>query len=197
MAPATTYWPPTTSPSRSLGVKEKGLRQAGQKPSVRPGWPSRERPTGDPHDGQVRRSSGTIGSLRTAPAASIAGTGGIVVRPAPRRAPRSRVDDVPTRRVTLLPSAPARAEPSAVVASWSDVRDTVEGDWAAPAGIVATEAVVEGVAPWRPGDPQTSQYPSTMAPEQPGWEHHTERVPAPGTAEDASMVGRAPRHGSR
>ena len=206
MAPATTYWPPTTSPSRSLGVKENGLRQVGQKPSVRPGWPSRERPTGDPHDGQVRRSSGTIGSLRTAPAASTAGTGGTVVRPAPSRAPRSRVEDVPTRRVTLLPSAPARAEPSAVVASWSDVRDTVEGDCAAPAGIVATEAVVEGaadrscprgVAPCGPGDPQTSQYPSTIVPEQPGWVHHPGGARAAGRpVDDARRAGRAGRRGS-
>ena len=68
---------------------------------------------------------------------------------------------MPTRRVTLLPSAPARTEPSAAVASWSDVRDTVEGDGTAPAGIVATEMVYDGVAdptpPCGPGDPQTSQ----------------------------------------
>ena len=103
MAPATSYWPPTTSPSFSLGVKENGLRQSGQKPSVRPGWPSRERPTGEPQDGQVRRSSGTIGFFMIAFAASTAGTGGIEVSPAPSRAPRRRVDDVPSRRVTLLP----------------------------------------------------------------------------------------------
>jgi hypothetical protein len=63
------------------------------------------------------------------------------VSPAPRRAPRSRVDDVPTRRVTLLPEALARIEPSAVEAIWLEARDTVEGDWAMPAGIVATDAL--------------------------------------------------------
>ncbi len=79
------------------------MRQTGQKPSVRPGWPSRERPTGDPQDGHVRRSSGTIGFFMTAFEASMAGTGGIEVIPAPSRAPRRRVEDVPSRRVTLLP----------------------------------------------------------------------------------------------
>ena len=54
-----------------------------------------------------------------------------------------------------------------------EVRDTVEGDCATPAGIVATEAVYDGVAdptaaPCWPGDPQTSQYPSTIVPEHPG-----------------------------
>ena len=112
--------------------------------------PPRLAVAGAPDRRAARRAAALVlrhlGSLRTALAASTAGTGGIVVRPAPSRAPRSRVEEVPTRRVTLLPSAPARAEPSAVVASWSDVRDTVEGDCAAPAGIVATEAVVEGAA---------------------------------------------------
>ncbi len=150
MAPATSYCPPTRSPAFSLGVNEKGLRQLGQKPSVRPGWPSRERPTAEPQFGQMRRSSGTIGSLSTAFAASTAGTGGMDVIPAPSRAPRRRVDDVPTRRVTLLPPTVARADPSAVEASWLEARDTVEGDWAMPAGEVAVETALEvgPVAPW-------------------------------------------------
>ena len=93
-----------------------------------------------------------MGSSSTAPAASTAGTGGMDVRPAPRRAPRSRVDEVPTRRVILLPSAFARIEPRAVEASWLEARDTVDGDWARPAGTVAADPM--GVAP---GDPQTSQ----------------------------------------
>ncbi len=134
-------------------MNENGLRQVGQKPSVRPGWPSRERPTGEPHDGQVRRSSGTIGFSSTAFAASTAGTGGMDVRPAPSRAPRSRVDEVPTRRVTLLPAALARAEPRAVEASWFDARETVEGDCARPAGIVATEAPEIGAGALRAGRP--------------------------------------------
>ena len=120
-------------------MNENGLRQVGQKPSVRPAGRRGSGRPADPHDGQVRRSSGTIGFSSTAFAASTAGTGGMEVRPAPSRAPRSRVDDVPTRRVTLLPSALARAEPRAVEASWLEARDTVDGDWARPAGIVATD----------------------------------------------------------
>jgi hypothetical protein len=60
-----------------------------------------------------------------------------------------------------------------------EARDTVEGDWAMPAGDVAVEtAVGDGpVAPWAaagdavpagPGVPHTSQYPSTTVPVQPG-----------------------------
>jgi hypothetical protein len=81
------------------------------------------------------------------------------VRPAPRRAPRSLVDDVPTRRVTLLPPVPARADPRAVEASWLEARDTVDDDWAMPAGAVATETALgdDPEAPAGPGDPQTSQ----------------------------------------
>ena len=111
----------------------------------------------------MRLSSGTIGFSSTALAASTAGTGGMEVRPAPSRAPRSRVDDVPTRRVTLLPPAPA-ADPRAVEASWLDARDTVDGDWARPAGIVATDSCrrhrsTRSTAgePAGPGEPQTSQ----------------------------------------
>jgi hypothetical protein len=89
-------------------------------------------------------------------AASTVGTGGIEVRPAPSRAPRSLVDDVPTRRVTRVPATPARAEPRAVEASRLDARDTVDGVCATPAGIVATEALGSGGA-WAAGEPQTSQ----------------------------------------
>ena len=84
---------------------------------------------------------------------SIGGTLGIVVSPAPSRAPRSRVDDVPILRVVREP--PARTEPSGVLASrFEDVmRERVE---AAPfgespcAGTAAT-----GTAP--AGVPQTLQ----------------------------------------
>jgi hypothetical protein len=66
----------------------------------------------------------------------------------------------------LLPPAVARADPSAVEASWFEARDTVDGDCAMPAGAcgtpagdVATDtALGEGpVAPAGPGVPQTSQ----------------------------------------
>jgi hypothetical protein len=49
-----------------LGVKENALPHFGQKPSVRPGWPSRDRPTGEPQFGQFRFSSATRGSFMIA-----------------------------------------------------------------------------------------------------------------------------------
>ena len=142
-------------------MNENGLRHFGQKPSVRPGWPSRERPTGDSQTGQLRRSSGTIGSFMIALEASTAGTGGIEVRPAPSRAPRNRVEEVPTRRVILVPPAAARAEPSAVDASRLEAREAVEAVWATPAGrlvdAVLTDPAAAAGAASAPGDPQTSQ----------------------------------------
>ncbi len=133
------------------------MRHFGQNPSVRPGSPSRDRPTGASHLGQVRRSSGTIGFFMMARAASTAGTGGIEVRPAPSRAPLSRVEVVPTRRVILLPPAAARAEPRAVEASRLEARDTVEGASPTPAGRPDAEvAVLTAPAP-APGVPHTSQ----------------------------------------
>jgi hypothetical protein len=63
---------------------------------------------------QNRLSSGTTGFCITAVAASIAGIGGMTVRPAPRRAERIRWLDDPTRRVALVPVWRARAEPIAV-----------------------------------------------------------------------------------
>ncbi len=74
-----------------LGVKEKALPHFGQKPSVRPGCPSRDRPTGEPQFGQFRFSSGTCGFFMIAWAASITGAGGTRVSPAPSRADRSRL----------------------------------------------------------------------------------------------------------
>jgi len=61
------------------------------------------------------------------------GIGGIVVRPAPRRAPRSRCEEVPTRRVTVDPES-ARADPSAVEASRLEARETVDMLLTTPAG---------------------------------------------------------------
>jgi hypothetical protein len=68
-----------------------------------------------------------------AAAASMAGTGGTVVSPAPRRAPRSRVDDVPTRRVIRDPDAAARADPMGADASRLEARDAVDGVLITPA----------------------------------------------------------------
>ena len=81
----------------------------------------------------MRFSSGTIGFAMIAAAASTAGIGGIVVRPAPRRAPRSRCEEVPTRRVTVDPES-ARADPSAVEASRLEARETVDMLLTTPAG---------------------------------------------------------------
>ena len=44
--PTTSYCPPTSAPGCSLGSKSNGVRHFGQKPLVRPGEPSRARPTG-------------------------------------------------------------------------------------------------------------------------------------------------------
>jgi hypothetical protein len=106
--------------------------------------------------GQLRRSSGTIGFFMIASAASTAGTAGTDVRPAPSRAPRSLVEEVPTRRVILVPPAAARADPRAVEASRFDARDTVEGVSATPAVPPAADVTVDE-APVAPGEPHTSQ----------------------------------------
>jgi hypothetical protein len=68
----------------------------------------------------------------TASAASIAGIGAIVVRPAPRRAERIRWLAEVSRRVDLLPGWLTRAEPIAVEASRLLARDG-----SAPSGEVA------------------------------------------------------------
>jgi hypothetical protein len=180
------------SPALSLGVNENGVRHCGQKPSARPGRPSRDRPTGDPQLGQNRRSSGTCGSRIIAFSGSIVGAGGTVVSPAPSRAPRSRVDDVPTLRVVRDPAA--RADPIGVLASRLDddvTRLRVEpAPASAPeawppadcsgiplpdAGAAGPVAVGEDEPPATTGAPagvpQTSQYPSAIVPVQPGWVH--------------------------
>src|SRR3954447_21170023 len=150
------------SPGLSFGVKENGVRQCGQKPSARPGRPSRERPTGLPHLEQNRRSSGTWGSTRTGLLGSIGGallgamggTLGIVVSPAPSRAPRNRMDDVPILRVVREP--PARTEPSGVLASRFEevILDRVDAAAVAESGESAW-AGTTGAAP--SGVPQTLQ----------------------------------------
>ena len=73
--PTTSYWPPTRAPGSSFGVNENGVRHFGQKPSVRPGRPSRERPTGAPQMEQKRLSSATLRVCDHAPSR--------VERPAP------------------------------------------------------------------------------------------------------------------
>ncbi len=136
-------------------MKLNGVRHCGQNPSARPGRPSRERPTGEPHFAQKRRSSGTCGFARIALLGSIGGTLGIVVSPAPRRAPRSRVDDVPILRVVREP--PARTEPSGVLASRFDdvIRERVDAGAPSGASGWAGTAAATGAAP--AGVPQTLQ----------------------------------------
>ncbi len=76
-----------------------------QKPSVRPGLPSRLRPTGSPHV-QKRFDSGTLGSSSTAAAGSGLGIGSISTRPAPSRCRGDVVLVVPLRcRVTVAVGA--------------------------------------------------------------------------------------------
>src|SRR3954453_11231160 len=104
------------SPACSFGVKENGARQFGQNPSGRPGRPARERPTGLPQFGQYRRSSGTSGLTMIAELGSITGADGTVVIPAPRRAPRNRLDVAPGGRFASVPRA-AGAEPRGALAS--------------------------------------------------------------------------------
>ena len=95
------------------GVNENSWPHWGQKPSVRPGWPSMLRPIGLPHLEQVRLSSGTCGSGLIALLASTGGAGGTTVRPAPRRAARTRWEPERVRRVEVVPVDAASREPIA------------------------------------------------------------------------------------
>ena len=161
-------------------MNENGLRHCGQKPSVRPGGrPGNARP-GLPHDGQKRRSSGTSGSRRTAAAASISGTRGTVVRPAPSRAPRNRADDVPLRAVRELPEA--RTLPSGALASRLEEEVGREGDEPIPdiAAPASGSAAPDSGTTDPGGMPQTSQYPSWIVPVHPGCAHAVTVIIAPG-----------------
>ncbi|GGL36388.1 hypothetical protein GCM10009774_28720 [Cellulomonas gelida] len=148
---------------------------------MRPGTPSRSRPTGSPHDGQYRLRSGTWGSAITTCSGSRTGTDGTVVSPAPSRAPRSRVEPVPSVRVAREPLAAVRAEPSAAVASRLELVRPVRVDRSSsPPGPRATGTpdaipvpssdVAEAAGRVTPvpagavgacGEPQTLQYPSS------------------------------------
>ncbi|GAB3501323.1 hypothetical protein GCM10027575_02490 [Phytohabitans suffuscus] len=78
------------------------MPQLGQNPSLRPGLPSRPRPTGSSHLLQKRRDSETLGSRMTAVAGSRSGTRGSSMSPAPsppRDDPRLRLEP----RVEPLP----------------------------------------------------------------------------------------------
>ena len=98
--PTTSYWPATTTPEPSCGSNENGVPHLRQNPDVRPGAPSRPRPTGSSQKGQKRRLSGTAAaSPSTACAGSRNGTGSISISPAPRCARAlARVRPVVARR---------------------------------------------------------------------------------------------------
>ena len=121
MHPATSYWPPTTSPGCSFGVNENGVPHLGQKPSARPARPPRDRPTFSPHLEQKRLSSGTSGLAMSTDCGSGTGADGTVVMPAPRCWIREVA--LTRRRVGRL--RPARAEPmgeldSLVESAWEN-----------------------------------------------------------------------------
>ena len=84
------------------------MRHFGQKPSVRPGWPSRLRPTAAPQLAQNRLSSATSGSAMMTERGSGTGADGTEVMPAPRRWDWVRVE--PRRRVGRVDAAAGRAD---------------------------------------------------------------------------------------
>jgi hypothetical protein len=124
-APGDLVLPPTRSPAASWGLKEKGCGTWRRSPRCAPGCPIARAA-----NGRAAGGTGALGlrnrpgSSMIAAAASTAGIGGIVVRPAPSRAPRSRFErrragrSLRNRRVrarTPVPWRPAgwtRATPS-------------------------------------------------------------------------------------
>src|SRR6478609_1719798 len=150
MHPATSYWPPTTSPGCSFGVNENGVPHLGQKPSARPARPPRDRPTFSPHLEQKRLSSGTSGLAMSTDCGSGTGADGTVVMPAPR----CWIRDVAltSRRVGRL--RPARAEPM------GELDSLVESACFLPLGVpVGVDTAVTGA---EAGIPHTLQYPSSI-----------------------------------
>src|SRR6478752_6331732 len=146
--PATSYWPATTSPLTSLGLNENGAPHLRQKPSSRPGVPSRDRPTGSLQRAQKRRFSATSGVAMIAVEGSRDGAAGRSMIPAP-----SWLREDPEARAVVPRRARAVAEPivRATVSDGAGIEPTAAG---APAGLGAM--------------PHTSQYPSAIAPLQPG-----------------------------
>ena len=74
--PITSYCPLSRLPATSVGSKSNGVRHLAQKPLVRPGAPSRERPTADWHTLQYRFSSATTGGFIRLCCGSTSGIGG-------------------------------------------------------------------------------------------------------------------------
>ena len=179
MQPTTSYWPPTRSPATSFGVNENGRPQLLQKPSVRPGLPSRERPTCSSQLAQNRFDSGTLGSVRTASSGSGRGTGSISTRPAPSR-----------WRCEVVLVVPVRCRVTVAVGSEGD---DAELD-ALPAPVPPVWPVIEARL-----IPVTLQYPSSISPGQPGSGHFTSAPFAPwsrrGVPRGTAARARRPRRG--
>ncbi len=127
------------------------------------------RPTGRSHTPQNRLLSATTGFVSTADAGSLAGTGGISTRPAPRwprddRPLPGRVRRLPEPRpvpVLPVPALPEPALPGPVPADGAEA-----GDGAGPEDAAGAAAA----AGWAGSgaSPQVSQYPPSMVPPQPG-----------------------------
>ncbi|GLP65767.1 hypothetical protein TUSST3_23870 [Streptomyces sp. TUS-ST3] len=165
-----------------------------QKPSVRPLWSPRERPTGAPQSEreQNRLRSGTSGFSRTIPRGSGRGTPGTSTRPAPSRPrpdepveePELRTD---TERPVDFPDTDRESRPDTErrdFAEWEDVREEprpVEREPALPCESLPPPV---GTEPARPAPneappettgarPHVSQYSSpppmsSYVPSQPG-----------------------------
>src|SRR4029078_7582918 len=102
--PSAAYCAPTTVCGTSLGVNENGCRHLRQKPSVRPGSPSRPRPTGWLHSGlpQYRLFSGMLGFSNRTSAMSLMSGGGSSTREAARTwVPVAAARVVPLRGVPV------------------------------------------------------------------------------------------------
>src|SRR5689334_21923737 len=106
------------------------------------------RPIALPHLEQVRLSSGTSGCGLIALLASTVGAGGSVVRPAPRRAARTRWEPVRVRRVEDVPD------------DWAS-REPIAADCTRLAEVATDASPPESGCAWRAmltaGEPHTSQ----------------------------------------
>ncbi len=176
IGPRTSYWPATTSPRASLGVKENRAPQCGQYPSVRPGRPPLPRPTGFSHRLSLQNlpDSGTSGSRRTAALGSRGGTWGTSTRPPPSsprplvrvevrsepaagpcpagvgRVPRPVRSGVPARAVSTVRSTPFAESPGRADAPWGAARG---GSGTCGAGVFSAGGAAPTAAGWYPAHP--------------------------------------------
>ncbi len=130
-------------PGCSFGSKSNGVRHLGQKPLVRPGDPSRERPTGAWQTEQKRLSSATTGGSISAWRGSTSGIGGTSVSPAPRR---EILLPWPPSRVVRREPVTERAEPIGTC-SRRLVTELERAERTEPVGTAPADAGAVGVAP--------------------------------------------------